>query len=291
MPDTENGFYRATRFEWSGIIASLEYEGHSYFGQWFREYNPISHESILGPVQAFAPLGFGDAGLGGNFVKIGVGVLKRPDEMDYRSQKTYEIVDYGEWSYEIYDNRVEFIHTLTDEALGYSYVYHKTVSLSDNKPELVLDHRLINTGLNSIESNVYNHNFFMIDNEPSGPGIRIVFPYDVFAEGRGFGTLAEIDGKELKFLRQLEGTEHVYSAGILGFGDTADDYDFRIENVKTGAGVRITGDRPYEKLVFWANVKTYCPEPYISLSVQPGREVRWRNVYEFYTNNEDRITN
>jgi hypothetical protein len=173
--------------------------------------------------------------------------------------------------------------------MGYSYIYHKTVSLSDNKPELVLDHRLINVGSALIETSVYNHNFFVIDEEPTGPGIRTIFPYKITAEGRGFGSLVEAVDNELKFLRQLEGREQVYSAGILGFGETADDYDFRIENVITGAGVRITGDRPLEKLIYWASATTYCPEPYIKISIEPGREARWRNVYEFYTTTIDSI--
>src|SRR5690625_8028790 len=33
LPDKQTGYYRATRFDWSGVIGSLEYNGHSYFGQ------------------------------------------------------------------------------------------------------------------------------------------------------------------------------------------------------------------------------------------------------------------
>ncbi len=28
LPDARRGFYRSTRFDWSGVIASLEYNGH-----------------------------------------------------------------------------------------------------------------------------------------------------------------------------------------------------------------------------------------------------------------------
>lgn len=284
LPDVNIGYYRATRFDWSGVVAELEYNGHSYFGQWFREYDPYVHESILGPVEEFTPIGFDAASPGEKFLKIGVGILIRPDERPYRFAATYEVADYGVWSYNIFHNRVEFEHTLIDDDLGHSYKYQKIVRLTDNKPELVLEHRLINNGPNTIETSVYNHNFFVIDNEPTGPGIRTLFPYPISAEGRGFGTLVEAVGNEIRYIRELEGREQVYSAGVVGFGNTADDYDIRIENIKTGAGVRITGDRPMEKLVYWASATTYCPEPYIKLSVEPGREARWRNVYEFYSN-------
>ena len=36
LPDQQKGYYRATRFDWSGIIPVLEHDGHSYFGKWFK---------------------------------------------------------------------------------------------------------------------------------------------------------------------------------------------------------------------------------------------------------------
>ncbi len=32
LPDAENGMYRATRFDWSGVIGSVKYKGHEYLG-------------------------------------------------------------------------------------------------------------------------------------------------------------------------------------------------------------------------------------------------------------------
>jgi hypothetical protein len=55
-----------------------------------------------------------------------------------------------------------------------------------------------------------------------------------------------------------------------------------MENRATGAGVRVTGDRPLNKLLFWSAVKTVCPEPYIDASVEPGRSTTWRTSYAFY---------
>jgi hypothetical protein len=46
--------------------------------------------------------------------------------------------------------------------------------------------------------------------------------------------------------------------------------------------VRIRGDRPIARLVFWTIRTTFCPEPYIDLAVEPGAETRWRYGYEFY---------
>ena len=61
LPDPEVGYYRATRFDWSGVISSVDYKGHSYFGQWFEKYDPKIHDAIMGPVEEFtaASAGFG----------------------------------------------------------------------------------------------------------------------------------------------------------------------------------------------------------------------------------------
>src|SRR5580658_6425139 len=84
LPDAANGYYRATRFDWSGVVASLEYQGHKYFGVWFPKYDPKLHDSITGPVEEYrtgiSALGYDDAKAGDTFVRIGVGLLKKPAE-------------------------------------------------------------------------------------------------------------------------------------------------------------------------------------------------------------------
>jgi hypothetical protein len=69
---------------------------------------------------------------------------------------------------------------------------------------------------------------------------------------------------------------------VAGFSAAAADYDIRVENRKTGAGVRITADRPLERLMVWSTRPTICPEPFIRVKVEPGSEFTWRIAYEFY---------
>lgn len=40
LPDSRTGFYRASRFDWSGMIGSLVYRGHEYYGPWFDRVDP-----------------------------------------------------------------------------------------------------------------------------------------------------------------------------------------------------------------------------------------------------------
>jgi hypothetical protein len=283
LPDPEHGYYRGTRFDWSGVISSLTYEGHEYFGQWFEHYDPKIHDAIMGPVEEFrtdgAGLGYAEAEAGETFIRIGVGVVRKPDEPAYRMRHTYHIVDPGEWDVRKSPDGIEFVHRLKD-ATGYAYAYRKTVRLVEGEPVLRIEHVLENTGRRPIETSQYNHNFFTIDDLPIGPGCTVRFPFDLRAEDDLAG-LADVRGRELVYLRELREGEQA-ATHLEGFGETASDYDITIENHKAGAGVRITGDRPLSEVYFWSIRTTLCPEPYVQLRVEPGRGATWNIQYEFY---------
>jgi hypothetical protein len=281
LPDAKRGYYRGTRFDWSGAVTSLEWRGHEYFGQWFEDYDPQTHDAIHGPVEEFltgdSSLGYAEAAVGETFVRIGVGAVRKPQEQAYRRFETYEIVDHGTWKVEPGTDTITFVHTLGDTN-GYAYEYRKTLRLVDDT--LVIDHALKNTGRKPIATSVYNHNFFTLDRETTGPGFVVRFPFDPSAK-RPLGELAELRGRELVYLKVLEPKQTVFSE-IEGFGATAADYDFRVENRKTGAAVRIVGDRPIQKIIYWSAPKTLCPEPYIDASAEPGQQSTWKTTYTFY---------
>ena len=284
LPDTEKGYYQGTRFDWSGVIASLEFKGHNFFGKWFEKYDPKIHDAITGPVEEFltgaSSVGYDEAAPGESFVRIGVGAVKKTDGSPYQRFRTYEITDPGKRSMRRGPDWIEFTHELGDTA-GYSYVYRKTLRLTAGKPELTLEHSLRNTGRKPIRTSVYNHDFFMLDGLPTSADVVVRFPFEARAKN-SFGDLAAIRGRELVYLKELEGRETVLSE-LEGFGGTAADFDFRVENRRANIGVRQTGDRPISKVVFWSPRTTVCPEAYIDLNVEPGQETRWRVSFEFYT--------
>jgi hypothetical protein len=123
----------------------------------------------------------------------------------------------------------------------------------------------------------------VIDNQPIGPGYTITVPFKIKGTGQGIGVLADIKENQIVFLRNVNKTENVFCSPLEGFSTGAKDYDFRIENKTTGAGVRITCDQPILKLNFWCCSTTLCPEPYINIKVEPGKEFIWKIHYEFYT--------
>ena len=295
LPDAQKGFYRSTRFDWAGAIFSLEYQRHTFFAPWFKQHDPDlrdveyrpaldgfaagTRSASLGPVEEFStPLGYDEAPVGGTFIKVGVGELRKPEEQSYQWATTYEIVNPGKRSIRAAGDAVECVQELA--ANGYAYIYRKIIRLPKDKPELVLEHSLKNTGQKLIEIPVYAHNFFVMDNQPSGPDFVIKVPFEITPAKDKLDVL-QIRGREIGYARELVQDERAMLQ-IAGFGPTAADYDIRVENRKTGIGVRMTADRPLSRMVVWSIRPTLCPEPFIQVKAEPGGEFTWRITYEFF---------
>jgi hypothetical protein len=177
---------------------------------------------------------------------------------------------------------ITFRQALSDPSTGYAYEYRKTVSLSGNKPLMVLDHGLRNTGQRVIPTSVYNHNFLYLDRQAPGPGVSITFPFDLRTSTPLAGSLAEIRGNQITFSRKFTGEDRVY-LDLQGFSAEPRDHDIRIVDRSVGVGVHIRADRPLSRLALWAIRAPLSIEPFIAMRLEPGDEFTWRIEYEYST--------
>jgi hypothetical protein len=200
LPDAKAGFYRSTRFDWSGAIASLEYKGHNYYGSWFSKITDIydfgyegpnedvisaEFTAMVGPAEEFGVIGYNEAKPGGLFVKPGIGVLRRADETTYNHSKPYEIANGGTWDVKRSGDSITFTHTVSEPAIDFGYVYTKVIRLAKGKPQMTIAHSWKNTGKTPVRTNVYNHNFMTLDKQPPGPDYAITFPFEPQRVQRG----------------------------------------------------------------------------------------------------------
>ncbi len=82
---------------------------------------------------------------------------------------------------------------------------------------MTISHTLKNTGRKRIETMVYDHNFFMLDKQTTGPGFIITFPFNITGEG-GNSALAEIRNNQIIFIKELAKNDHVYYSALHGYG-------------------------------------------------------------------------
>jgi hypothetical protein len=298
LPDAHLGYYRGTRFDWSGMIVSLNYKGHNYFAPFYDKFEPAlpdievrdkvaagANSAASGPVEEFispgeTALGYSDAKPGEGFCKIGVGVLQKPQEPNYSSFQNYKILNPGTWTIRKGGDWIEFVQKLNCGS-RYSYEYRKTIRLVKNKPEMTLEHSITNTGRKTIETIVYDHNFLVMDRQTTGPDFVVTFPFAPKATATLDG-FAELRGNQLVFVKTLKNDDVLYTP-LEGFGGSARDYKISVENRKTGAGVIITGDQPLTKVVFWSIRTVLAPEAFLSMKIEPGKTHKWTYRYQFYT--------
>lgn len=296
LPDPVKGYYRSTRFDWSGAVNSLVYKGHNYYGTWYDGIDPkVMNKdfpdgkivngppgALWGPVNEFqTPLGWDEAKPGETFVKIGVGVLRR-GEGRYNRFAIYSIVDSGKWTVRRHKDSIDFQQVIADPASGYAYVYRKTVRLVSGKPNMVIEHSLKNTGQKEIKSTVYNHNFLVLDGQTTGPNFTFKVPFEIKPFRPPDSSLAEVRGNQVVLMKTLTGSDEV-PMPFRGFSDDAKDNEAIFENRVVGAGLKVSGDRPLTMDVFWCVRTVLAVEPYIAVDVKPGAEFTWKDMYEYYT--------
>lgn len=285
LPDIKSGYYRGTRFDWSGIIYSLVYKGHGYFGEWRPVHNPTGSSDITGPVNGYLKpgLGYETADVGDEFVRIGVGAIKKIQESEYNPFKTYEIHNFGEWQTRSGKDWIEYTHTLQTQS-GWSYVYKKHIQLTSSPAGFVISYSLKNLGDKTIETDQFNHNFFTIDGQTPGPGFYVEFPFHCKSVRRlanNRKSIVETSKNRLIFLEEV--SERDVWMQLDGFGNFEKDNQFEVVNRKTGAGVKVVGSQPLYQLIFWANSKALSPETFVWLKVPPGEEMMWNAKYSLFT--------
>ena len=283
LPDAENGYYRGTRFDWSGIIEYVDYKAHRFYAPLHKSHDPYRHDAVSGPAEEFAmfnPMGFNEAKAGETFVKIGVGLLQKDERNEYLFYRPYKLIRAGKWEFAHEEEWIEFSQTLMGER-GWAYDYKKTIRLIPGQPELVIEHRLVNTGDKAIDITHYNHNFTLIDGAPYGPDYTVEFPFSADKP-------TQIEGIAWYRANKIEVDQPLLdrSLKIVAFeGNDPGHYNAAsVHNTRTGAAVEFYGSAPIVRMAFWAVERAVSPEPFISIKLDPGQAKEWSIIYRFTAN-------
>jgi hypothetical protein len=279
LPDASRGYYRGTRFDWSGLVSQVEYRGHTFFGELKRPHRPTVHDHAAGLCDEFGmgtPLGYTDVKKGGAFLKIGVGALIRGNEPRYGFHLNYPIAEPGSWDIQASKAQVTFTQKMAGPR-GWGYRYVKTVALEKGRPVLSVKHVLVNSGTKRILTDQYNHNMFIFDRQPIGRAYRVAF---AFAPELLKPSLkkAVVLGREFRFTEEVL-TGHFWSP-LIGYALPRHN-TFTVSHEPLGVSVKVSTVRAPGKVCMYAEKTSVCPETFVSLDVAPGRSVTWTTVHEF----------
>jgi len=206
--------------------------------------------------------------------------LRKASNQSYQFSYNYKIVEPFPWAIKSGDSWIEFEQRI-DEFQGWGYHYVKRIELNLEKPEFTITHTLQNTGTKLIDTDHYCHNFTIIDEDPIGDHYRLQFPFAVKAR-QSLKGIAEVIDREIVFKKSL--INNWLFSELDGVESIPEHNQVTITNVKTGARLRITGDRPPIKFNFYAADLAVCPEPFVTVKIAPGETFTWENRYALFVN-------
>jgi hypothetical protein len=290
-PPGENQLYRGTRFDHAGVVFHVTYKGHDFSTYWFDRFVLDPRDTgkqapgvetaccaTSGPVEEFAAVGFQDAGMGGRFLKPGVGIFTRDNDNPLRFP-TLPALNEGKRTFKASKTGARWTQDLDDPQSGYGYKYEKNVQLVPGKPQMTISHVLTNTGKKEIVTTVYCHNFLSLS--PGSEHLVITAPFTWSALDELQPEFVKLEGKTIRYIAPLPAGVTTQSL-MSGFNGEASDYDFTITNTATGFGQRIRADQPMVKINMWSITPTFSLEPYIAIAINPGETKRWTYTYDFF---------
>ena len=298
LPDAEKGYYRGPRFDWSGMIKSVKYDGHIIFKNFSDNHNPTANDNATGPAEEFGmgtikglppAFNYNNTKIGKLFGKIGVGYLtkvqshwlndkkpyKKPNK--YRFGWNYPIKKSIPWEINHDKNKISFSQKLKLNN-NWSYEYKKEIKLLSDKPGFIITHELKNTGEKTILTSHYSHNFIAIDNEYIGTNYSLELPFNLITK-RPLKGLVKINNNILSYIQNLN--DKAIFLPFNGF-EKLKNTTFIIKNKKSKIGIKIFIQGKPIAINFFYNKNTISPEAFIKLNIKPNEKVKWIIKYIFF---------
>ena len=144
----------SSRYSHAGYISQIYAPGgERLLGMPTEDFRPLSGEGF--PDEFEMPVGYDEAAVGGEFLKIGAGRERRRSKAPYTNRDGHEIVRRAEISVSREKGALTFF--AADSLGDYAYRYRKRISAEGGK--LIVSHFLENAGKRSWETLWYSHAF------------------------------------------------------------------------------------------------------------------------------------
>ena len=261
-------YYTGTRFDWAGVFKKVECDGLVYCDEWFDGGEPSLHDHVCGPSEEFfGAAGYEQAPVGGEFMKIGVGMLRREDNGPYQRFHTYRISDGGCRGLVADMGKALFTHCLQGK-----YEYEKTVELCSGR-SFRITHCLRNLGSDPLAVRQYNHNFFTFGLRQVGTERSVEWDFPVQGEWREDSVNGDMNERSVWITAPIMPGQKLFLQGIKQEKAASGGYGFTLRAGERK--VRVRSGLPMTESVLWANDRVFCPEPYVDLNIRSSETASW----------------
>lgn len=271
--------YQFSRFDWTGKITAVKFKGVPVSTQEKMNGNGVNiyGKGFYNEFGIEIPIGFDEIKEGEYFPKIGVGSLRKEGEA-YGFSKAYEIQPAN--FNVIADINKLIVECESQIVNGYSYVLRKEIELLESS--FVVRYHLRNTGVKTITTNEYTHNFLAINKELMGSDYSLKFPFDlkpelfeatINPEGK-----VEVDMKQITF---KDTPEEQFFYGDLT-GNKMVDAHWELINTKSKIGISETGSFKTNKINLWGWKHVISPELFFDINLKAGKTTEWSRTYKLF---------
>lgn len=275
VPDQPSSVYAGQRFESGGVVLQVTLDGrHTFLGKEPRGER-LGGFGLIEEIGINGAVGYEDARVGEPFLKLGVGLLKRPERPDYFFFDPFDVAERYPWQVIVRPDAATFVQG-GKPFKGTAYRYEKHIVLDPKEPVLRIEHCLTNTGEKPIASDQYCHNFFTLDGAPPGPDYVVTTAFPLTPDIAPKPPMA-VSGRTLTFTEMVKSGTYARYHGVAG----TQGEQFRIRNKANGLEVAVAGDFPVSTFAYYADQLAASPEAYCALNVAPGATFRWTRTYTF----------
>jgi hypothetical protein len=270
--------YQGTRFDWTGFITQVTLDGvHTFCVP--ESLEPGKGCGGIGLCNEFGidqPVGFQEAKPGDLFPKLGIGLLRKPDNEDYSFGRNYEIAQRFPIQVENNSIQAKFICQPVD-CNGYSAQLIKTVRVWGTNLEILYE--LENTGQKTLSTNEYVHNFVGINQEPIEPDYRLQFPAPIHIDEKACVSLENlnIQGSTVYFRGPLPS---LYLRTQDFFFSSLPQWKLILQSQKIGLQ-EIDDFKPC-RVAVWGTFHVLSPEIFVEIALPPGQSQKWTRHFKFF---------
>ncbi len=272
--------YRGSRFDWTGQIVQMTWQGRHTFctsellqgdidlgGKGF--YNEFGIDEVAGYEQCKP---------GGQFHKIGTGMLTRIDNSPYSFQQAYPLEPL---SYTTERNKTSMAWETCGRILnGFGYTLRKKVSLLESG--FCIDYELRNEGEQVIKTNEYVHNFMSINGRNTGNAYQLEFSSEIHPESFGETVNPEnrVEFDANKVFWKCSPLKPFFFSNLCPFPLTRAEW--KLQHTGEGVGIRETLHAPVLRVNLWGTRHVISPEIFCAIRLLPGESCRWRREYAVF---------
>lgn len=271
--------YRMTRFDWTGNVVQIMLDGKHTF-LWQEKVPDVQSSTGFGMHNEFRIEGPGSVEEtlpGEQCIKIGIGLIRKPDEKPYDFRHLYACEPFDVQVSHTQDSAT--YRTLPVMCNGFALAYEKTLRIQGNT--LFLEHRMKNHG-KPIRFREFNHNYLLLDGQEIGPAYRLELTHV---------PAWQTEQKDYVQQGDIITWDRPPADFFLSMGEMdvpLESFDWHLACAANGLSVRChMGFKPV-KFVFYGRADVVCPEVYAGIHLGEDEEAVWVRRYDF--NHERRLS-